>query len=140
MRIRWEDVNVRVYVDGSELGVYAATSLSFDETLEVDEAKYQGMSQPSLDGHYRGGRGSIDFRLDDSFADPWAAYLEHRQGIKERTNEGRIRIVASRRKPGLQDRETRRFDNCIVNIGERGSENNANVVTWSFQYENMELI
>jgi len=140
MRVRWEDVGLRIYVDGAEAGVFASVNISWDENIEVDEAKYQGMSTPSLDGHYRGAKGSIEFRLDDAFGDPSDIVETQKRHLKDRTPGGRVRIVATHRKPGGSTIEGRRFDNCILSPGTRVSENNPLVPTWGFQAENCERI
>lgn len=136
MRIRWEDCGLRIYVDGNEMGAYSAVSLTWDENVETDEAKYQGASQPSLDASYRGGSGTIEFRLDHDYANPTRAYDVHVAGIKKRDNTGRIRIVATQRSVGGAGREANRFDNCIVNQASRGGENQPLSISWNFRFEN----
>lgn len=139
-RIRWEDVAIRIYVDGVEEGVYKLTSMNFTDQIEVDEAKYQGDSTPTLSGHYRGGRGSLEFSDEDGIVAISDAFEKHKKAIKDRKNEGQIRIVVSRPHPKTRVREGRRFDNCIVSQDDRSGENQHYSHTWSFQCSNVQVI
>lgn len=136
MRIRWEDVSARIYVDGVELGVYALVSFTFEESDEVDEAKYQGASHPSLDSSYRGGRATAEFRLDDQYGNPQVAYDAYIAGVKSRDGTGRVRLAVTHTNPSGGGRVGRRFDNCRVQHSERAGENQPHMVSWNLQYEN----
>ena len=60
---RHEDVSFRVFVDESEIGVYAATDLEFGSQMEHEGTRYQGRTTPMYDATYNGDRGSATLEL-----------------------------------------------------------------------------
>ena len=139
-RIVWEDVDVRIYVDEDEMGIYFATSFNLDETLETDRAKVQGSATPSLDATYGGARGSFEFLLDDDFADPREVFEIHKDAFKNRTTGGRIRAVVSHRIPGSESREALRISGMIVNQSDRAGDSQRWTVSWNFDAEDVKRI
>ena len=139
-RIVWEDVTVRIYIEEEELGIYFATSLSIEEILEVDRAKFQGASTPSLDATYGGARGTFEFILDDDFGDPRDVYERHKEPFQTRLPGGNIRAVVSHRIPGSESRESLRITGMIVNQSDRVGDGQRWTVSWSFDAEGVKRI
>jgi len=139
-RIVWEDVDVRLYVDGEEKGTYFATSFNIDEAIEVDRAKPQGSSTPLLDGTYNGARGSFEFLQDDDFNDPRAVFEAQKEKIMNRLPGGVIRAVVSRRTTGGTAREALRISGMIVNQTDRAGEQQKWTTSWNFEAEEVKLI
>jgi hypothetical protein len=131
---------VRLYVDGEEKGTYFATSLDVTETIEVDRAKFQGSSTPSLDGTYNGARGSFEFLLEDGFADPRDIFEDQKEKLKNRLPGGDIRAVVSRRVVGGEAREALRISGMIVNQSDRAGETQRWTSSWSFDAEDVKRI
>lgn len=139
-KVRWEDTSVRIFVDGVEFGPYSCTSFTADSQMQSDSNKYQGRTTPSMDSTYMGERGTIEFRLDDEYADPREAFDAFKNPVIERAPGGRVMIVAARRKPGGTAREARRYENCQLNYSERGAENQPTSGTLNWEAERGESI
>lgn len=132
-RLRWEDVAIRIYVDGVEEGLYKLNSMSYSDQIEVDSVKYQGDSTPSLTGHYTGGRGSMEFSDETGFASISDIFEKQKQAVIDRKDEGRIRIVMSAPHPKTRIRESKRFDDCVISLDTRAGENQHISHTMSFE-------
>ena len=139
-RVRWEDVLIRAYIDGSEVGVMAATSIDLQDRMTPDAQKYQGDVTPRLDETYEGVTGTIVFHLEDGFADPHDVYTIQKQHVLDRTTGGRIDLTMTRRRPGSQSRTAIRVRNAVISISERGRQNQPHEVSWDITAETMEKI
>lgn len=141
-RVRWDDCGLRIYIDGVERGTYQSVRHEFTEDIAIDEAHYQGSSEPNLDASYRGGSGTTEFRLEHGSADPMALAEEQKQAIRQRrVGVGQVRLVYTRPDPGNAGALiSNRFDGVIFTPSERSGEGSPNVASLSFRYERMERI
>jgi hypothetical protein len=139
-KVRWEDVDVRIYVNGTEHGPFACTSFQSDSQMNVDRAKYQGRSTQSLDSTYEGERGSMDFNLDDDYGNPADVYQPFKDGVIDRTGRGKIRIVATERVQGGSSRRGMRYDDCQISYSESKGEGQVNKATLTFEAERGEVL
>ena len=140
MRIRWEDVSLRIFVDDAELANYPSVNVSFDEQIEVDRAKYQGESSPRLDGHYNGVSGSIEYRLEDGFGDPDDVFQIQKGHLRDRTPGGVVRLQVARREPGTTTRKTFVIRNAILQPSTRAAENMPWAYTQAFDGEDLSVV
>ena len=127
MRQRWEDVTVRVYVDGVELQALKATSFDFESMVREEMVKYAGESVPTMDADFEGWRFSFDTELSAGTGNLEDAFEQYLQGVIDRDASGRIRLVVTGRIPGSSTRGARRFDDCQINVRFKGTSGRANV-------------
>lgn len=141
MRVRWEDVALRVYLDGVEAGKFASVNIQFDENIEIDKAKYQGESSPRIDGHYNGVTGTVEFRLETGFGDPDEIYETHKARIRDREPGGVIRLNVSRKTADGAGRKAYRIDNAVIQTASHNaSENQPWSYRWTFEADRAEVI
>lgn len=106
---RHEDVTLRIFVDGIEHGPHHFTDFSYEAMTPADSAKYQGDSIPRKDASFQGYRISGTAHLVESdLNEVEDAYLD---GVKNRTDTGRIQIVMSYTHPKTKARKAMRFEN-----------------------------
>lgn len=129
--VRHEDVQVRIYVDGVEKGPFDFTDFGWDPDTQFDSAKYQGRSIPVKDATFNGYRlsGTAQIVRND-LEDAHQLYLA---GVKNRTGEGRTRVVVSYADPDTNQRKAMRFENVQWRLGPRTSDGQR--VTQSFDGE-----
>lgn len=130
---RHEDTSFRVFVDGDEKGSYKATEFSWDPMVNHDSSKYQGDPIPKKDSTFNGYTLSATFELAPGGADPTEFFDDFIEGVKARTNTGRIRIVVSYTDLATGKIAAMRFDNVQAKVGGRSRQEDR--VTFSLSGE-----
>ena len=95
--VRWENVQLRVFQDGADIGTLNGTRFSDREEFQDDKSKYQGSEIPDGDATYMGGTCSMTLELQNGSVNLANMVDRYRDGVKRRNGRGRIVVLASHR-------------------------------------------
>ena len=102
MALRFEDYQIRLFVDDVEHGPISVTDFNCRESRRIDSATYMGKKDPHKDSSKDGWTVTFSLEVSKGDADLERAHEAYDRGQDRKDGTGRTEMVVAKRKFGVQ--------------------------------------